>query len=208
MILYMRSLTLALCSVLFLNGEVRAAEFFAAPQPMKATVQKEPINTVDPIFRAFINIGSDKFTFLIPEKFRLGGDSEKGRLQLSSTEVDTVITMSFIGDSPAAPQELSPTPYREWLTTRYAGGKFVREFSRPAAGRTGRVFDVEWRGSTGMARTTRAIYIPTSAGVLEVTITSSAKSFPTAQTLLNSILGSLSASVDGKLEVIHLGNTN
>ena len=61
-------------------------------EPLGVTVEREPVNTVEQNFRAYLTVGNDKFTFLLPEKFGPGGDAAHGRLQLESLEGNTVIT--------------------------------------------------------------------------------------------------------------------
>ena len=91
------------------------------------------------------------------------------------------------------------------LSERHPGGKFVNEFTRPAVGHSASVFDTEWKAATGPDMKTRALYVPTTAGVLELTLTTSAKNFPAQLANLNELLGSLDARVNGKLVVRRLG---
>ena len=54
---------------------------------------------------------------------------------------------------------------------------------------------------------TRAIYIPTVAGMLEVTLTTGAKNFKAVQADFNQMLGSLVSNEGGKLTVHHIAST-
>jgi hypothetical protein len=203
----MRCLTLALCLMPLLAGSVANAESVIPGEPIKTSVEREPINTIEPIYRAYVDVGQDKFTFLIPETFRMGGDAALGKIQLTSTERGTFISLTFLG-STSGETGIAADAYREMLAKRYPSGKFVREFSRPVLSKSGTGFDVEWKGASGLAQTTRTVYVPTVAGVMELTVTTSTKNFPAARSAFNSLLMTLSASVNGKLQVMRLDNTN
>ena len=200
----MRSINLVICGVALLTNAVQVRDAHGVTEPFTVSVEREPIKTIEPILRAYVTVGTDKFTFLVPEKFRLTSEVAQEKIQLASLEKDTLITLSFLGPGPAEATELKPGPYRELLSSRYPNGKFVNEFTRPAGGRMGTVFDLDWKSAGGLAQSTRAMYVPTVAGMLEITATSSAKNFPAAQSTLNGVLSSLNFSVNGKLVVQHL----
>jgi hypothetical protein len=91
------------------------------------------------------------------------------------------------------------------LLKRYDGGKIIAEFQgRAADGEAGPGFDISWTGAGDLAQRTRAVYLPTVAGVLELTVTSGTKNFPAAQSSLREVMGSLRSSINGKLVVHHL----
>jgi hypothetical protein len=200
----MRRLTTTLCVILLVLAQARAGDSSPPVQPVTASVQREPINTVVPVYSALITVGPDKFTFFLPENFRMGGDTAQGKLKVTSLEGDTLITLTFVGPAPTDSTELKPDAYREILAQRYPSGKFAPEFSRPVLGRKAVGFDVEWKGAGGMVQTTRTVYVTTVAGVLELSVTSATKKFHDAQQNFNQVLGSLRASVDGKLAVHRL----
>lgn len=198
-------LTLALCPVLMFAGNLRAELAYSAT-PLVVAIEREPVNTEDSVYRAYVTVGSNKFTFLIPDRFRTGGDPEHGKLQLTTVEGNSIITLNFLDDSSPDSSVPDADTYREALASRYPNGKFAPVFSRPAAGQMASVFDIEWKGAAGLAQKTRALYVPTAAGVLAVTLTSGAKSFPEARANLDEVIGTLTFSVNGKLHVHRLSN--
>jgi hypothetical protein len=204
----MPRLLIALCSLTLLAGALQAEENSAAPTPLSVSVEREPINTVEPIYRSYVSVGRDKFTFIIPEKFHTTGDPAHGKLQLSNVGGDCIITFSILGPVPAESRELRPEPYREMWSRRHENEnvKFVGEFSGSGANCRGPGFDLEWKNGTNLTQRTRAVYLPSMAGVLEITVTCGAKNFKTAQSSLESLLGTLVASVNGKLEVPRLAD--
>src|SRR5579885_3164271 len=83
----------------------RAADYSGPAKPLTTAVQKEPVDTLVPIYRAFVNAGPDKFTFLLPEGFRLGGDPGHGRLQLVNAKIDCCINFNLLSVARAGSQE-------------------------------------------------------------------------------------------------------
>jgi hypothetical protein len=72
------------------------AQLVISDEPMGIAVQKEPVDTLDPIYRAFVTVGTNKFTFIIPQSYRSGGDPEHGRFQLKTIGGNSLITINFI----------------------------------------------------------------------------------------------------------------
>jgi hypothetical protein len=173
-----------------------------------ATVQREPVNTTVPIFRAYLNAGPDKFSFLIPENFRMGGETAPGTLKLTSLTGDTLITLSFLDPAFKEATEIKADACRESLAGRYPAGKFGAEFSRPVLGRKAVCYDVEWKSPAGQAQITRTIYVPTVAGVIELTATAGTKKFRDAENNFNEILASFTAAKDGKLVIHRIAEMN
>jgi hypothetical protein len=204
----MRRFNLILLSISILAGPLRAGDSTTAAEPMTLSVEAEPVKTVETIYRAYVTVGQEKFAFLIPEKFRTGGEPAQGKLQLTSLAGDTLITFSFIGAVQADESDAGRARYRELLSNRYVSGKIVSEFSRPVLGRNSLGYDLEWKGPAGFVQETRAVYVPTVAGMLEVTMTTSAKNFTAMQSGLNLLLGSLVSNEHGKLTVHHIANAN
>ncbi len=202
----MRALNPFICVVALLINATQGFNATGASEPFTVSVEREPIKTIEPILRVHVAVGTDKFTFLVPEKFRLTSDAAQGKIQLASLQENTLITFSFLDPVAGGTSQLNPGAYRELLSNHYPKGKFVNEFTRPAAGRNGTVFDLDWQGTGGLAQSTRAIFVPTVVGVLELTVTSGAKHFKAAQNALNTVLGSLEFSVNGKLAVQHLSS--
>ena len=60
----------------------------------------------------------------------------------------------------------------------------------------------------GQSQTTRTVYVPTVAGVLELTLTAGTKKFRDAENKFNGILASLTSGKDGKLLIHRLDDKN
>ncbi len=199
----MTRFALTVCLITSLAGTLQA-NLVPDTEPLTVTVQREPVDTVVPIYRAYMNVRDNKFAFLVPEDFRLAGDPAHGRLQLENTAAGSLITFTFLHSPGSDFAETGREVYKEILAGRYANGRFLGEFTRPAGGNTGLGFEVQWASAAGLVQRTRAVYLPTIAGLLEVTITTSVKDAKTGESNLDELLRSFAASTNGKLIVHHV----
>jgi hypothetical protein len=171
---------------------------------LKAKIEREPVNTIEPIYRAYLESPSQKFTFLVPGRYRPSASAQDGGFQMRNMKDSSVIAFSLLTEAPAGISDSARDAYREILSTRYVNGKFIKESTDDAAGHKVPVFDVQWIGQHGLSETTRAMFIPTEAGVLELTVTAATTNFPDAKSNLSEVSGTLTASVNGKLVVHHV----
>src|SRR5580700_1285225 len=79
-----------------LAGFARGGDLMVSEQPFSVTVQREPINMREPVFRAFLTVADNKATFIIPEKFGASGDPGHGHLVLKTFVGDSFITLDFV----------------------------------------------------------------------------------------------------------------
>jgi len=199
-------LTLSLGSMM--AGTLSAGTLVPNTQPLTTAVQKEPVDTAVPIYRAYITAGNDKFAFIVPDQFRMGGDPAHGRLQLENAAAGSTITFTLLRSSDDDVAETGREAYRDVLTRRYPGAKFLGEFSQPAVGHNGLGFNVQWKSESGLVQQTRAFYVPTVAGLLELTVTTSTNNSKRGEANLSELLSSFQTSMNGELKVHHVGRTN
>jgi hypothetical protein len=197
-------------SVCVLAGVLRVAWLFAAgaraddlpalPPPLQVTV----VNAMprgEPVFRACVTAGTNKFAFLVPGGFRLDANhSTPEVISLVSKNYNGWLTLRIAGPMPEGGKELESGPCRELLLSRHPGAKILNEFSLTAAGRSGLAFDLQWEMTGGMMQSMRVAFIPSEVGVLEFSLAASQRAFSKYQGSFNTMLISFRASVNGKLE--------
>jgi hypothetical protein len=204
----MRHVITAVCLLTLLAGASFSESVTVSTDPLVVSVQREPTNMQDPIFRAFITVGEHKFTFIIPERFSSGGDPAHGRLQFKTLQGDSTISFAFVNSDSSSTEGFSPEVYKQALTERYPSGKIIKEFSNPVCGHKGSGFDVTWVSTNGLPQTTRTIYFGTEVGIIELSVTAGTKKFKDARIALNEIFSTFNSSVNGKLVVMHIGGPN
>lgn len=150
--------------------------------------------------RAFLNAGTNKFAFIMPDGLRMDSSDPK-RVTLASADYSCIISVSFLNSVSPDAAELDAETCRQVVLSRYPGAKILEEFALAAANRGGPAFDLKWTPGGQMARSARVAFIPSAAGVLEFSLDSTQEKFPQAQRILHLLMLSFRASnAEGKLE--------
>ena len=170
--------------------------------PIEARLVREKVETIEPTLRAFVTSGSNQFSFLVPHGYRFQGDPASGRLTLINREGNRSITFCIIGAPPPGTYEAMAEASRNLLLSRHPSAKILQQFVHHAAGATGPGFDLEWKAFGETFQRQRVVLLPTPAGLLELTATSSREGFPDNQASLNLLFSTLSYSTNGRLKVV------
>ncbi len=187
-------------------GVARADETSANATPLQASLIPEQVHYTEPVYRAYVNAGGSKFAFIVPQGFRIQGDPMKGKLTLVNASGNCTLTFSVLDPAPADNRTLNSATYRDLLANRHPKAKILQESARGAGGRTGPAIDLEWKVADNLAQSQRAVFIPSSAGVLEFTATTTRANFASLQASLDLVLNTFACSTNGKLEVIHFSD--
>ena len=174
--------------------------------PLKAEVKFIGGPGLMPVNRAFVSCGTNKFTFLMPEGYRLES-SDPQKLTLASADLKCLITFRVRNPIPPEATELDPEYFRQLLLSRHPGGKILETFSLSAVGRRGPAFDMRWDGAGGLARQERSLFVLSTAGVLEFSLISSLDRIIAGRQDFDAVVVSFRASDDrGKLVVPVISN--
>ena len=196
-----RALVIAVCSVRIVAGVAHAQDTTATLTPLKVKLERLPLHSAVPIYRAYVTAESGKFTFLLPGGLRIKGDCES-KIKLSNLEGNCLITFSILDSTPCDSQPLSFDAYRDLIQSRYPKGKIIEQLTPGVAGREGVGFDMQWETTNKFPQCTRTAIVPSIIGTLEFTGSCSPKDFSTLRYQLNQIMGSFQAvPPDGKLEI-------
>jgi hypothetical protein len=204
----MLRLTLALGLIGSLAGTLQAGTLVPSKEPISASVQRESVDTIEPFYRAYVTAGTEKFAFLMPANFRLAGDPAHGKLQIENQEAGSFISLTFLRSSDDEPAETGKAAYKELLARRYTKARFLDEFSQAAGGHNGQGFDVQWTAPSGLIQRTKALFVPTGAGLMEMTVTTGITNAQVGQDSFDAIFRSFAASVNGQLTVHHMARVN
>jgi hypothetical protein len=176
------------------------------PPPLKAEVKYIAGPDLMPVNRAFVRWGTNKFTFLMPDGYRLDMSATQ-KVMLVSTDLSCLISWRILGPAPSDAADLDPAQYRELVLSRHPGARMLNEFSLNALGRYGPVFDLRWGGAGGLMRRERVLFIPALAGVLEFSLVSSPEKFDAGREKFDGLRLSFRASdANGKLAVPTMSN--
>src|SRR5271155_5703816 len=86
--------TLVACSPL-----VRAADLDSSRRPLQVNIMQEPAEFEDPYYCAYVTSGDAKFTFVIPQGFRLKGDTSAGGVFLGNQNGDSTLSFAILTSS-------------------------------------------------------------------------------------------------------------
>jgi hypothetical protein len=183
-----------------------AGNWATNPPPLKVEVKFMGGPGLVPVNRAFVTCGTNKFTFLMPEGFRLD-TSDRQKVTLVSTDYNCLLTWRVQGPMSPEGTAFDHALYRNVLLSRHPGGKILEEFSLGALGRYGPAFDLRWGTSGGLARRERIMFIESLAGVVEFSLVSSLEKFEAGKQAFDAWRLSFRASdANGKLVVPMMSN--
>ncbi len=200
------------CSIAFAFQPVAFAQIATGPAtPLEVFLEKEPVSTVDPYYRAFVTAQSakvppNKFTFIMPQGYRLQNDPTSGRLVLANKDGDRTITFTILGPWTLPDAEPSSAACHTFAAGKTNHVVFINEAPFALAQDKGRLLDLEWRTPEDILQHKRAIYLGTSAGLLEFTATSGETGFRDIQFTLEHLIKSFHYATDGKLRFMPLSD--
>lgn len=139
-----------------------------------------------PLTRAYVTNGEKRFTFVVPDGFRL--DSSKPQeILITSPDYSTAITLKF-ATQVANSRTTEPETYRGVVKDLYPQTEVAEEFSLSAAGNTGPAFDVRGKTSEGLARSARISFIPCAGQLVEFRLITSPEKFRSSAGELQSLM--------------------
>ena len=199
---------LCLLGALNANGQTPAPAPAAtnAPPPITVRQEREVVPGMDPIYRIYVTAGTNRFALLTPNGFRASADPQAGVVTLSHAAGGCNLRFQLGGPMPADAKELKAEMLREPLLARYPGARVLDEFTVTAAGHSGPAFDLNWPAPSGLPLFIRAAFVPSDAGILEFTMTTSPAKARESHPVFNAFLLTFRASQGGKLEVTPLSN--
>ena len=178
-----------------------STNLFSHAMMVKAEVRHEGGPGLMLADRAYLAAGTNRFAFLIPPELRLQV-VEQRRVQLFTADYSLLLTVQVLDrPSPGTPQ-LDVNVSREHILKEYPGAKILSQSAPTVCGREGLGFEFEWIADGNLARRSRVVLAGTSAGMLELSVSSSPEQFESALLGFNTLLLTLVASEPGgKLNV-------
>ena len=123
------------------------------------------------------------------------------RVALVNTDCSQAYIFRVQDTLPSNGTELTHDTCRDTLFSQHPDAKILEEFSQPAMGQLCPAFDFTWKGNKGVVRRGRAVFLVTSAGVVEFSLLSDPALFESVRKDLNILLQSVRVSdANGKLQ--------
>ena len=172
------------------------------PPALKASVRGDDSVGGRTIHHAYVNYGTNRFSFVVPEGCHVDGSSSE-KLVVVNEGYDCFIGFRVVGLRPAGIPTLNVDHCRELLLSRYPKAEITEEYSRSVASHEGAVFDFRWRNSSGTVQSGRVIFVPMSAGFVEFSLVTTEEKTSAGQELFHRFLLTFRTDESGKLEVVH-----
>jgi len=199
----------ALGSVAFLSALTLAQAQEATPTsepastnqpPLKVDVRRHVEGTFNPYRLAFVTSGAEKFTFLVPEGYRVD-TSDPLKVKLASPDFSCLIVLGVSGEF-AAGAKMEKEALRTRVLENYRDVVIQSEQTVCANSQTAPALDFTWKADAEVTRMTRTTFIPTAGGLMEFTITASPDKFEASLAELNLVMLTFRSSSNGKFDYV------
>jgi hypothetical protein len=167
---------------------------------LQVDVRRNVEGTFDLYRYAFITSGPDKFTFLVPEQYRVD-TSDPAKVKLASPDFSGLITLGLASGFPAGTR-MNSDALREHVLATYHDAAISGEQTVCANGQSAPALDFTWKADSGITRMTRTTFIPTTGGLMEFTLTASPEKFEAGLQQLNLVLLTFRSGVNGRFDYV------
>ena len=178
----------------------RAQEPGTVTEPPKLEARFYQQNTpfAGEITRGILAAKETQFSFVMPAGFRRQIDAAEKRISLTSTSFTCAITAKIFENATEGQADLKPDTLRARVLSWHKDAKVVDEFNASIESMTGPGFEVEWVSDMGKKMTTRAAFVPYSAGRIEFTVQAPTAEIRQYDQSLSQLLLSIRTSPVGK----------
>ena len=184
------------------DPESTEAENVATNQPpLSVDVRQNVEDSFTPYRYAFVTAGQERYTFLVPDGFRVDG-SDPAKVKLISPDYSCVITLGLAGAALPAGAKLSKETIRARIMAGHPSATVTTEHTICADGQTAPALDFVWTGDAGLTRSSRTALVPTAGGVVEFNVTTSPDRFQACLAHFNLVLLTFCSGSDGKFEYV------
>ena len=149
---------------------------------------------------AFVTAGSDKYTFLVPDRYRVDS-SNPTKVKLISPDCSCFIVVGInSGDSLSGVK--TAEALRGYVITNYYDVEFLADQVVCAAGMTAPGVDFNWKADSDIIRTSRTAFFPTATGMLEFTLNTSPEQFQMGLNELNLVMLTFRTGINGRFDYV------
>lgn len=183
----------------------------APEETATATITNTPAMAVDirrgvagsdmPYRYAFISVGKEKYTFLVPEGYRVD-TSDPLKVKLASPDYSSLITLGLSSRSTGATTKMDAETLQAHVLAHHPNATIKSGQTVCVNGETAPALDYIWKTESGITRAARTAFISTSSGLLEFTINTSPDQFEPGLAQLNLIALTFRTGSNGKFDYV------
>ncbi len=145
---------------------------------------------------AFVTAGTAKYTFLVPDSYRVQS-SDPSRLKIVSSDLTCMITLSPANGATGNNEVLCAK-----VNSDYPNAEIVLEHEVSAINHVSPAVDYTWKPTPELTRKGRMTLIPVAGGLMEFSLVASPEKFEEGVRELNLILQTFRGSTNGQFEYV------
>lgn len=174
---------------------------------LKVSSVKEKVGEIDTVTRVLITTDTNRFTFILPKRYRLNTTDAGQSLSLAPEDGSALIKLSITEQASPEPPELKAETVRQQLLDCHPDASVVEEFGASAGSFSGLGFELQWRPANGAMLNSRIAIIPFPGGTLEFSQTGLSQRIRELDQALNQLMLSFRrAPLSGKLDIAPLSD--
>lgn len=168
---------------------------------LRVDVRRNVEGSYMPYRFAFITSGFERFTFLIPEDYRVD-TSDLTKVKLSSPDYTGLIVVGVEAEGSPAGAKLDAAALQARVLAKYPDAVLKAESTVAANGQSAPALDFCWKTESGITRMTRTTFVPTSVGLMEFTLTASPEKFEAGLREFNLVMITFRSGINGKFDYV------
>ena len=168
---------------------------------------KVPLLGREPLTRAHLTCGAKRFTFVVPEGYRVDA-ADPERVVMVSSNFSCFITLRAAA-FPCGDNAPESQACKDRLLETYPGATITEEFALCAGGAMGPAFDLQSKTTKGVKQARRVAFIPCLGGALEFCLSTTPEQFAKSLGKLQTVMLTFrSSEVGGKIDVAQFSDQN
>lgn len=169
--------------------------------PLAVDIRRGVAGTEVPYRYAFVSVGKEKYTFLVPEGYRVD-TSDPLKVKLASPDYASLITLGFSATSSGPDAKMEAEALQAIVLARYPNATIKSGQTVCANNQTAPALDYVWKTEGGITRAARTAFFSTTSGLLEFTISTSPDQFESGLSQLNLIALTFRTGSNGKFDYV------
>jgi hypothetical protein len=150
---------------------------------------------------AFISVGKEKYTFLVPEGYRVD-TSDPLKVKLASPDFSSLITLGFSSTCGSADAKMDAEALEAHVLAQHPTATIKDRRTVCANSQTAPALDYIWKTESGITRAARTAFFSTTSGLMEFTISTSPDQFEAGLSQLNLIALTFRTGSNGKFDYV------
>lgn len=179
------------------QGEPAVTSSFPGQSTLDTKVETAAIVEGNPVRWVYINSGTNRLGFVLPDNLRLSM-SDYGKVLLVQTEMKYFLSIRILSETQPVSINHAET-FRSLSSESFPGAELTSETTVVVLEREGKAYDLRWRSEGKTDRFVRVAYVPASFGILELSLVADLAAVNEGTLNLDGLMQQLKSNQGGKL---------